>query len=278
MANIKIAIISDLHSNLEATKKVFEDIKNRNVSKIICLGDLVAKGHHPNECIDLVKKNCFIVLRGNTDRHFSQEHCLDEIEEVEKRRVIWNQKMINDENKQYLSNLPFCHEFYMSGSLIRLFHAHPQKDNIPVLNLDTVSTKSKMFEPSGNTISQKNADVVIYGHIHHQYLDKLYNKTLINVGSVGNAFDVLRKEEFDSDIRETTNAHYLIVEGEYEETNYGDDINFQFVRVPYDISKELQDLSSNLEPESYSYEIEKGMYRDMSKIEQGFKDRGTTLR
>lgn len=69
MANIKIAVISDLHGNLEALKKVLEDIKNRNVNKIICLGDIIAKGSHPNECIDLVRKNCFIILRGNTDRH-----------------------------------------------------------------------------------------------------------------------------------------------------------------------------------------------------------------
>lgn len=166
----------------------------------------------------------------------------------------------------------------MSGSLIRLFHAHPERDNIPILNLDTVATKSKMFEPSENTVSQKNADVVIYGHIHHQYLDKLYNKTLINCGSVGNAFDVLRKEDFDSDVRETVNAHYLIVEGEYEKETYGDDINFQLIRVPYDISKELQDIANNLEPESYRYEIEEGMYRDMTKINQGYKDRGVILR
>lgn len=278
MANIKIAVISDLHGNLEALKKVLEDIKNRNVSKIICLGDIIAKGSHPNECIDLVRKNCFIVLRGNTDRHFSQEHNLSELPELEQKRIQWNQNLLTDENRKYLLNLPFCHEFYMSGSLIRLFHAHPERDNIPILNLDTVATKSKMFEPSENTVSQKNADVVIYGHIHHQYLDKLYNKTLINCGSVGNAFDVLRKEDFDSDVRETVNAHYLIVEGEYEKETYGDDINFQLIRVPYDILKELQDIDNNLEPESYRYEIEEGMYRDMTKINQGYKDRGVILR
>ena len=278
MAKIKIAVISDLHGNLEATKKVLEDIENRKVNKIICLGDLIAKGHHPNECIDLIKKSCFVVLRGNTDNYFSQEHDLEELPELEQKRIKWNQSLLTPENRVYLASLPFCHEFYMSGSLVRLFHAHPKKDNLIVLNLDTVATKSQMFEPSENTVSQKNADIVIYGHLHHQYLDKLYNKTLINVGSVGNAFDVLRNDHFDSDVKETTNAHYLIVEGEYDNVKYGEDISFQFVKVPYDISQELADISQNLEPENYRYEIEKGMYRDMSKIEQGFKDRGATLR
>ena len=274
----KIAVISDLHGNLEATKKVFEDIKRRNITKIICLGDLIAKGTHPNECIDLVRKNCFVVLRGNTDRYFSEEHDFTLLPETEIKRINWNQSIIPEESRKYLLSLPFSYEFYMSGSLVRLFHATPEKDNVPILNLDTVETKSKMFEPSENTVSQKNADVVIYAHIHHQFLDKLYNKTLINVGSVGNAFDVLRKDDFDSDVRETTTAHYLIIEGDYENENYGGSISFQLIRIPYDISKELLDVSSNLETESYQYEIENGMYRDMSKIEEGFKSRGVVLK
>ena len=41
---MKIAIISDIHGNLEALKSVLNDIKNRNIDKIYCLGDIIAKG------------------------------------------------------------------------------------------------------------------------------------------------------------------------------------------------------------------------------------------
>lgn len=274
----KIAIISDIHGNLEATKKVLLDIKNRGIDKIICLGDIIAKGTHPNECVNLIRENCFVVISGNTDRYFTSEHDMEKLPEVEQKRISWNRKSLTDENRKYLQSLPFCYELYISGSLVRLFHASPIKDNDVILNLDTIEAKSKMFEPSSNTISQKIADIVIYGHIHHQYLDKLYNKTLINIGSVGNSFDVIRKPDFDSNKRETTNAHYLIIEGKLDEKDYGEDISFQFVRVPYDIEKELEDIKNNLEPESYRYEIEEGMYRDMTKVEQGFKDRGVVFR
>lgn len=70
----------------------------------------------------------------------------------------------------------------------------------------------------------------------------------------------------------------MIIEGKLDEKNYGENISFQFVRVPYDIEKELEDIKNNLEPESYRYEIEEGMYRDMTKVEQGFKDRGVVFR
>ena len=54
----RIAIISDIHGNLEALKATLEDIKKRNINKLYCLGDIIAKGNHQQECVDLVRNNC----------------------------------------------------------------------------------------------------------------------------------------------------------------------------------------------------------------------------
>ena len=62
LTSMKIAIISDIHGNLEALKATINDIEKRNVDKIICLGDTIAKGIHPKECIEIVKNKCEIVL------------------------------------------------------------------------------------------------------------------------------------------------------------------------------------------------------------------------
>ncbi len=96
------------------------------------------------------------MLRGNCDRYFSEEHNdINELSEEEVKRINWNQSMLNDEERKYLLNLPFSYEFYMSGSLVRLFHATPEKDNIVIINNDEIQTKLKMFYPSNNTMSQK---------------------------------------------------------------------------------------------------------------------------
>ena len=272
---MKIAIISDIHGNLEALKATLMDITKRKVDKIICLGDIIAKGVHPKECIELVKKNCEIILQGNCDAHFSKEHKnIDEMNEQEQKRIRWNQSLINKEDRDFLLNLPFCSEFYMSGSLVRLFHATPTINNKAVLNVDSIETKYQMFLPSEKTLSQNIADVVIYGHIHHPYLDKIYNKTIINTGSVGNSFDVIRNKDKDSNVLETTKSYYLIIEGEYGSKEYSSDISFQFIKVPYDIDKELQDENLNIEKEKYRFEIKHGMYRDMTKINENFRKLG----
>lgn len=265
----KIAIISDIHGNLEATKTVLEDIKKRGIQQIICLGDLVTKGTHPNECIDLIRKHCQVVLRGNTDRFISEDYDGTLLSELAQNRRAWNRHLITKENLDYLSRLPFSYEFYLSGQLIRLFHATPIKDDLPISHLDPISLKRKQFEPSPFTLSQKTADIVLFGHIHYCFMEKLYCRTLINVGSVGNSLDLIRDESFDADCHEVTHAHYLILEGSL--TKNDGEVSFQFISLPYDINKELQDIEKNLEPNEYRLELEKGIYRDMFRLSNKIK-------
>lgn len=105
-------------------------------------------------------------------------------------------------------------------------------------------------------------------------MDKLYNKTLINVGSVGNSFDVIRNPKKDSNVLETTKSNYFIIEGEYGSKEYTSEVSFQFVKVPYDIDKELEDEKNNIEQENYRFELKEGKYRNMQKIYDNFKKLG----
>jgi len=61
------AIISDIHSNLEALQAVLADIKNQGVTDVYCLGDVVGYGPNPRECVDAVM-GCKVVLLGNHDQ------------------------------------------------------------------------------------------------------------------------------------------------------------------------------------------------------------------
>ena len=144
---MKIAIISDIHGNLEALKSVLSDIESRNIDKIYCLGDIIAKGSHPKECIDLVKEKCEIVLRGNCDEYYASDIDLSDkpIQGIE--RMKWNRSKLDDEHINYLANLPFCYEFYMSGRLIRLVHAHPKNINKVAVCCCVYKLKTLMLQP-----------------------------------------------------------------------------------------------------------------------------------
>ena len=262
----KIAIISDIHGNLEALKSVIEDIKERNIDKIFCMGDIVAKGTHQQDCVDLIRKNCEVVIKGNCDEYFTSDADLSGAPQLEIDRMNWNKSKLNEETKNYLKQLPYCYEFYMSGRLVRIMHAHPEKINKFVGNIDKIDRLYELFLPSLNTVSDKKADVLIYGHIHTPYLQKIYNRVIINTGSVGNAIDIFRNDEKDGNTKNTTVANYLVISGNLASKNIDEKISYELVSVPYDISKELGDNDDNIELESYTEELKNGKYRDMPKI------------
>lgn len=272
-----IAVISDIHGNLEALKSVLEDIKKRNIEKIICLGDIIAKGSNQKECLELIKENCQIVLRGNCDEFFSLDVNINEFSEIEQKRILWNKKKITDEDRKYLLNLPFSYEMYISGRLVRFFHATPEKINGFVGNIDRIEKLYSLFLPSSNTKSQNKADVVVYGHIHTAFLQKIYNRTIINTGSVGNAIDVIRNDEKDGNNNFTTLANYLIINGNLNSMDEKDGISFELVSILYDKDKEIKSNIDNIEFDDYKIEITKGKYRDMEKIKNSFKERGINI-
>lgn len=263
----KMAVISDVHGNLEALKTVLNDIKKRNIDEIICLGDIVSKGVNTCECIKLIKENCTKVIKGNWEDSLKNINSITD--EIKKNRINFVLSKITDEELNYLSNLPFCHEFYMSGRLIKLFHSHPERINELIGNIDRINRFYELFLPSKNTVSNLKADVVIYGHIHVQYMQKIYNRIILNSGSVGNSIDLYRNSNKDGNVKNTTLANYLIIKGDYGSKEYSE-FSFEFVNIPYDINKELEINDNNLEFESYKNELLTGRYRDEEKIHEKY--------
>lgn len=273
---MRIAIISDIHSNYQALKKVIEDIRRKNIDKVICAGDIIGKGINSRKCIDLVRENCDIVLRGNTDDRFSQNAESFRTDEVEYNRIKWNQSLLTEVELAYLQSLPMTTEFYLSGNLVRVFHATPESvySTINNYNMD-FSKKRSLFLPSNNTESHEVADIVIFGHVHYQFMEKIYNRTLVNCGSVGCPGCLIYDEEHNSTPTEIRQAHYLIVEGDENSLQVGD-ISITFQSVEYDIQKEFNDNKLNPEKESYYDELFNAKYRGIKTAmkrleEEGFK-------
>lgn len=64
---LPLAIISDVHGNLEALQAIFQDIESLSLSTILNLGDTVGYGPDSEACIDLVAARCTLNLCGNHD-------------------------------------------------------------------------------------------------------------------------------------------------------------------------------------------------------------------
>ena len=176
----RIAVISDIHANVVALEAVLEDIEKRKIDRIFCLGDIVLKGASPCEVVDIVREKCEIVVKGNCD-----ELVVNAPEESKSRK--WYKDRLGKERIEYLDKLPMYKDIYMSGSYIRMFHATKNDLFNRIFDIDTVEKKKKLFEEEEG----KEPDIVLYGDIHKQYMQKLQNKTIINVGRVGNVVELL---------------------------------------------------------------------------------------
>jgi diadenosine tetraphosphatase ApaH/serine/threonine PP2A family protein phosphatase len=64
---MRVAVISDIHSNLPALEAVLADVDRESPDEIWCLGDIVGYGPQPNECADLVRERSALSLCGNHD-------------------------------------------------------------------------------------------------------------------------------------------------------------------------------------------------------------------
>ncbi|MCO5384778.1 metallophosphoesterase family protein [Desulfosporosinus sp.] len=235
----RIAVISDIHGNLPALEAVLEDIKNRRIERIFCLGDLAGKGPSSAETVDIIRQHCEVVIKGNWDYYLT--------EQTGHEILTWHQSILGVERLNYMKELPIYKEFYISGKLLRLCHASPN-DLFHRVYLSTEQSKRlKLFEAT-STLNLE-ADVVGYGDIHGAHIDNFDGMTIFNVGSVGNPLDI-------------TEASYGIIEGKLDDKNKGP-FTISLVRVPYDIELAIVHATLTNMPEKQEYidELKTGIFR-----------------
>jgi protein phosphatase len=242
----RIAIISDIHGNIPALEAVLSDINERGIERIYCLGDLIGKGPHPKQVIEMVKNASAKVIYGNWDDWLAGKP------DEEQEHAFWQYQLLDKDEINYLKSLPFSIEFFMSGRFIRLFHASPQSVYKRVQPGSSIEDRLAMFdntEATGTPPGDINPDVVGYGDIHNAYIQNFKGKTLFNVGSVGNPLEI-------------TQASYAILEGSYCNRSLGA-FSVQLVRVPYDIELAIQQAKEVNMPllEQYANELRTAVYR-----------------
>ena len=237
----RIGIISDIHGNMPALEAVLHDIKQRGLSRIICLGDLAGKGPCSVKAVDRIRETCHDVIQGNWDYLLSidQTH----------PRFTWHQQKLGEERVAYLRHLPRYMEFYMSGRLIRLCHASPHDLFHRVYLTSNMADRLVLFNET-ETLNQVS-DVVGYGDIHGAHVDCFDGKMLFNVGSVGNPLELAQ-------------ASYAIMEGEWGCRDEDRPFALTLVRVPYDIKRAIEDAEAEIglpDRDEYIKELITAKYR-----------------
>jgi putative phosphoesterase len=174
---VKIGIISDVHGNLKALKKVYQYFSTNKIDTLFFLGDVV--GYYPegHACFNFLTTHNFICLKGNHEAMMllQQKNQHDVVYQLAKTKNDFSAHDIDmlDSWKDKLA---------IEFNGISLFMAHGGPQNF--LN-------EKIYPDSDlSFFTALKEEFFFMGHTHWPFVKKVKSKTIINVGSVGLPRDV----------------------------------------------------------------------------------------
>jgi len=100
----RIAIMSDVHGNLEALKEVLRDLDGRGATETFCLGDMVGYGPQPQECVDLLRARGVRCTMGNHEQGLINIHYLRGFNQPAADALRWTREAINEETYRWLTS------------------------------------------------------------------------------------------------------------------------------------------------------------------------------
>src|SRR5512135_3589302 len=105
---MRIGLISDIHSNLEALTQVLAALERNRPDRVICLGDVVGYGASVNECCDLVRKVAEVTVLGNHDAAVSGRMDYAFYYDAARHALDWTARVLTDENRSWLAGRPYA--------------------------------------------------------------------------------------------------------------------------------------------------------------------------
>src|SRR5215208_5369259 len=119
---MRLALLSDIHSNLPALEAVLADLQDARVDEAWCLGDVVGYGAQPDECASLVREHCALCLVGNHDLAALDALDISTFSPAAAAAVRWTRERMTAQTRDFLARLDPADE----GREVGLYHASPR--------------------------------------------------------------------------------------------------------------------------------------------------------
>lgn len=218
---MKIAVISDIHSNYLALQKFYEYVKIHKINKIIFLGDYVTDCPYPNKTMEIIfqmKKEfeCFYIL-GNREEYLLQMRNIKiESSNSTNGSLLYTLENLDKKYLDFFTGLPIYDYLYIP-SYPTIFFAHSTDKKTRVL-LRGGSEETKKY------MSQIDAKYILCGHSHSSFFYQYQGKKMINPGSFGIP-------------NGKTVAEFCVLE-----TNNDFEYDVKFLNLSYDVNILLKDF------------------------------------
>jgi putative phosphoesterase len=227
---VKIAVIADIHANLNALEAVLQDAEHRGITVFLNAGDLIGFGAFPNEVIQtLYSKNALSVI-GNYDLEVLDKNNREK--GPKKFALEYARKTLAKAYETYLRTLPSKLELEIAHKKLLMIHGTPDSVDEHLYH----DTPEERFQEVAKTAG---ADIIVFDHSHKQFTKKAGETLFINPGSVGRPGDGNPQAAYAA-----INASPFSVE---------------LVRVNYDVGAAVDALRKIGAPESYAQMLLRGL-------------------
>ncbi len=108
---MKIAVLSDIHGNLEAFEAVHADLSKKGVDRVICLGDNIGYGPNPEEVVARIRQLGYASVLGNHEFALMDERGRRWFNFQAAENNVATEKILSEQSKDYCRRLPAFIEF-----------------------------------------------------------------------------------------------------------------------------------------------------------------------
>jgi putative phosphoesterase len=179
---VRLAIISDVHSNLPALEAVLADAEGQSVERVFCAGDLVGQGPHPNQVVSRIRRAGIPSILGNQEVEVRE--LADRARPDPKRHMLWTIATLKRKNREYLLGLPADRAIEVEGKSVLIVHGSPY-GTYDTMHPSLTSETLRAWFPAD---AQRPA-VLVGGHTHVPFVRSVGGMLVVNAGTVGRPLD-----------------------------------------------------------------------------------------
>lgn len=192
-----IAVLSDIHGNLEALEAVSHDLEHRNIDKVICLGDNVGYGPDPEEVVQHIRRKGYDSILGNHEFALMDQRGRRWLNFLAAENNEATERLLSPESLAYCHGLPlfitvadghFVHA-YPPDSVFRYLYRQPDEKIAALFRKETASVFFVGHTHKLQLVTVEKGDVERSRLSRGRIALNADQKYIINCGSVGQPRD-----------------------------------------------------------------------------------------
>ena len=198
---MRVGVVADIHSNLPALRAVLERLDELAPETVVCAGDIVGYGAHPNECCRCAEESFDHVVQGNHDAA-AMSGGTSGMNPFAAAAAMWTHDTLDSDSRAFLGTLQTSAGLETESGRVSVFHGSDRSRDEYVYE--------EHVDP--DILARNDSRFVVLGHTHVPFVRRLQGGMILNPGAVGQPRDGDPRASFALLDTEASTCEFMRVE------------------------------------------------------------------